>query len=164
MRTCRPGMMPTRQTDTWEPIPALGLGLAHERPLPRDDDRKGKTVKLFSKPRRRIGIACTALAMSIGSVLVATPAQASQYAAHQLTVHTRYADQISLCGTNQHHVHVCTPTYKTPNDWTRITGWWWFGTVQVNEYAHFSWGGAWRTTYCNSDHSPSRGYVACYAW
>lgn len=121
-------------------------------------------LKLLHKTPRRTAITCVALAVSIGSVLLATPAQASQYAAHQLTVHTRYADKISLCGRNQHHVYVCSPWIKTPNDWTRITGWWWFGTVEVNEYAHMPWGDVWKTTYCSSDHSPSNGYVDCYAW
>jgi hypothetical protein len=58
-------------------------------------------LKLLHKTPRRTAITCVALAVSIGSVLLATPAQASQYAAHQLTVHTRYADKISLCPGRQ---------------------------------------------------------------
>ena len=80
---------------------------------------------------KRVLVASSALA-GLGVAAVTMPTSASARGELQVRVHTNYSDNIQVFGTNQYGSSVHTDWIPTPDDWTRVNGWWWRDAVSIH--------------------------------
>ncbi|MFE5714116.1 hypothetical protein ACFQ7J_25265 [Streptomyces sp. NPDC056501] len=79
----------------------------------------------------RAGTVAAATVLSGAALITAAGPAAAGTNGQQVSVSTRYSDQIRVCGYNQADSWVCTDLINSPNYWTSVGGWWWKGTVVI---------------------------------
>ncbi|MFF0747308.1 helix-turn-helix domain-containing protein [Streptomyces sp. NPDC004111] len=113
--------------------------------------------------------ACAGTAGSANATAEATRAadsaaqgQADWHRDFEISVKTRYSDKIKIKGYNQHNDYVISPWVNSPNDWTKVKGWWWNGTVEIVGYQNRTH--TTRSTQCTMPFYDSTNQKYCDAW
>lgn len=84
----------------------------------------------------RAGTVAAATVLSGAALVTAAGPASAGTNGQQVSVSTRYSDQIRVCGYNQADSWVCTGLIDSPNYWTGVGGWWWKGTVVLYGIEH----------------------------
>ncbi|WP_017239921.1 hypothetical protein [Streptomyces sp. SS] len=80
----------------------------------------------------------------------------------QVTVSTRWSDQIRMCGRNQYDQESCTGWIASPNLWTPVPGWWWKGEVFIEGWRHDT--GESYYGYCDVPPEQASDWTECHLW
>ncbi|MFD9567479.1 hypothetical protein [Streptomyces sp. NPDC059994] len=99
-----------------------------------------------------VGLAAAGLLAGAGTAAAGTNGQ-------QVTVSTRWSDQIRICGRNQADEEACTGWIATPNAWTALPGWWWKGELVIQGYQQEN--GEYRVGYCDVLPSQPSDWTQC---
>lgn len=101
-------------------------------------------------------------AAQVATGLATQKTAAATYYDFEIHVKTRYSDKIKIKGYNQHNDYVISPWVNSPNDWTKVKGWWWNGTVEIVGYQNSN--GKYRTMQCTMPFYDDTNQQYCDGW
>ncbi|MFF7441455.1 hypothetical protein [Streptomyces sp. NPDC008122] len=108
---------------------------------------------------RKIARIATAAALATAGVIGYAGSAAAGTNGQQVTISTRWSDQIRMCGRNQADQEACTGWIASPNDWTPVPGWWWKGEITIQGWQSET--GEYRIGYCDVPPEQASDWTQC---
>ncbi|WP_329395298.1 hypothetical protein [Streptomyces melanogenes] len=108
---------------------------------------------------KNITLAAAGLGLAAAGLLAGAGTATAGGNGQQVTVSTRWSDQIRICGRNQADEQSCTGWIASPNPWTPLPGWWWKGELVIQGYQQDT--GEYRLGYCDVPTSQSDNWTKC---
>ncbi len=135
---------------------AGGIGIRHrDHQLWRESLTRGVSLIRFQK----ITLSTAGAALAAVGLLAGAGTATAGTSGQQVSVSTRWSDQIRICGRNHVGDAACTGWIATPNAWTSLPGWWWQGELTIQGYQQETQ--EYRVGYCDVPPSQPSDWTQC---